>query len=238
MNHPARPFLAFGPFRYDPEQRLLFRDGAMVPLVPKAIDTLHVLLERQGRVVEKHELMALVWPDAVVEEVGLARNISLVRKALSDEGDSNEYIETIPRRGYRFVAPVTESDGGRKAGGPTNDVGTPPRPTKKKWWIWAAGAAAAVAMAALVYWQFYQPSRFLPGGGTYASLAVVPFEYLGPEPDGAGIPQGLNELMVADLSKLDHLYVIAPSTVRRHQRFGISMGLMGRLLGLDVLVEG
>ena len=121
MNHPAGPVRAFGPFRYDPEQRLLFRAGAIVPLVPKAIDTLHVLLERHGRVVEKHELMQLVWPDTVVEEVGLARNISLLRKALGDEGDPNEYIETIPRRGYRFVAPVTET---AQAG-----AETPPAPT-------------------------------------------------------------------------------------------------------------
>ena len=93
---------AFGPFHYDAEQRLLFRQGEVVPLVPKAIDTLHVLLERRGRVVEKAELMKLVWPDTTVEDVGLARNISLLRKALDDE--SGQYIETIPRRGYRFAA--------------------------------------------------------------------------------------------------------------------------------------
>jgi DNA-binding winged helix-turn-helix (wHTH) protein len=93
---------AFGPFHYDAEQRLLFRQDEVVPLVPKAIDTLHVLLERRGRVVEKADLMKLVWPDTTVEDVGLARNISLLRKALDDE--SGQYIETIPRRGYRFVA--------------------------------------------------------------------------------------------------------------------------------------
>ncbi|MGB7721535.1 MAG: transcriptional regulator, partial [Bryobacteraceae bacterium] len=88
----------FGPFHYDAEQRLLFRQDEVVPLVPKAIDTLHVLLDRRGRVVEKAELMKLVWPDTTVEDVGLARNISLLRKALDDE--SGQYIETIPRRGY------------------------------------------------------------------------------------------------------------------------------------------
>jgi hypothetical protein len=81
---------------------LLFRQGEVVPLVPKAIDTLHVLLEQRGRVVEKAELMKFVWPDTTVEEVGLARNISLLRKALDDE--SGQYIETIPRLGYRFAA--------------------------------------------------------------------------------------------------------------------------------------
>ncbi len=58
----------FAPFRYDPEQRLLFRDGEIVPLAPKALETLHVLIERRGRIVEKAELMKLVWPDTFVEE--------------------------------------------------------------------------------------------------------------------------------------------------------------------------
>src|ERR1039458_4053732 len=92
----------FGPFRYDAGQRLLFRGGDLVPLVPKAIETLHVLQERRGSVVEKSELMKLVWPDTNVEDVGLARNISLLRKVLEDESEENPYIETIPRRGYRF----------------------------------------------------------------------------------------------------------------------------------------
>src|ERR1039457_85041 len=97
----------FGPFRYDAAQRLLFRGGDLVPLVPKALETLHVLLERRGSLVEKSELMKLVWPDTNVEEVGLARNISLLRKALEDESEENPYIETIPRRGYRFAAQVS-----------------------------------------------------------------------------------------------------------------------------------
>lgn len=98
---------AFGPFRYDSQQRLLFRDGELVPLVPKALETLHVLLERRGAIVEKSELIKLVWPDTNVEDVGLARNISLLRKALEDESEQNPYIETIPRRGYRFAAQVS-----------------------------------------------------------------------------------------------------------------------------------
>jgi DNA-binding winged helix-turn-helix (wHTH) protein len=101
---------ASGPFHYDAEQRLLLRQGEVGALVPKAIDTLHVLLERRGRVVEKAELMKLLCPDTTVEEVGLARNISLLRKALDDE--SGQYIETIPRRGYRFAAEAPREGSG------------------------------------------------------------------------------------------------------------------------------
>jgi DNA-binding winged helix-turn-helix (wHTH) protein/TolB-like protein len=207
---------AFGPFHYDAEQRLLFRQGQVVPLVPKAIDTLHVLLERRGRMVEKADLMKLVWPDTTVEDVGLARNISLLRKALDDE--AGQYIETIPRRGYRFAAEAPAQRPGKRA--------------------WLAVAAGTLALGGVVYWQFYTPSRYLPQGPGIASLAVVPFESLTPEMDRSAVSRGLSDLLVADLSKLEGVQVVSPSTVRRHQRLGISMGLMGRLLGLEVLVEG
>ena len=219
----ASTVYTFGPFHYDAEQRLLFRQDEVVPLVPKAIDTLHVLLERRGRVVEKADLMKLVWPDTTVEDVGLPRNISLLRKALDDE--SGQYIETIPRRGYRFAA---ESPG----------VGAP-RPLhrwpRKRWLLLAA---VIVALAGIVYWQFYVPSRYLPRGPDFASLAVVPFESLTPELDRSAVARGLSDLLVADLSKLDRVQVLSPSTVRRYTWLGISTGFMGRLLGLEVLVEG
>jgi len=93
--------IEFGPFRYDPVQRLLFRGDTAVPLPPKAVDMLHVLVQRRGQVVERAELMRLVWPDCTVEEIGLARNISILRKALGD--DAGTYIETVPKRGYRFA---------------------------------------------------------------------------------------------------------------------------------------
>jgi eukaryotic-like serine/threonine-protein kinase len=100
----------FGPFRYDAEQKLLFRGAEVVPLVPKVVETLHALLERRGRIVEKNELTQLVWPDTMVEEGGLARNISLLRKALDDQAGQGAYIETIPRRGYRFIGAVTVAE--------------------------------------------------------------------------------------------------------------------------------
>src|SRR5271165_2690986 len=128
----------FGPFQYDSEQRLLLRDGEMVPLVPKAIDTLHVLLEQRGRVVEKSDLMKLVWPDTTVEDVGLARNISILRKALGDDASDSPYIETIPRRGYRFAAAEVEPE-------TKVEVQPPTRARPKS----VPAVAAIVALAAL-----------------------------------------------------------------------------------------
>jgi len=220
----------FGPFRYDAGQRLLFRGGELVPLVPKAVDTLHVLLERRGQVVDKSELMKLVWPDTTVEEVGLARNISVLRKVLDDESDQNPCIETIPRRGYRFAAQVSTV---KPADAPPLENHQP-----SGWrWRWLILSVCAFAAGALVYYQFYVPSRYLPKSHG-ASLAVVPFTCLCPGMDGDRFSLGFNDVLVADLSKLSGVQVVSPSTVRRHQRAGVSMGLMGRLLSLDALVEG
>ncbi|HLK64261.1 MAG TPA: winged helix-turn-helix domain-containing protein [Bryobacteraceae bacterium] len=219
----------FGPFRYDPGQRLLFRGAELVPLVPKAIETLHVLLERRGTIVEKSELMKLVWPDTNVEDVGLARNISLLRKALGDESSESPYIETIPRRGYRFAPQRSTPE--PAAVPPASHH---PRFTMRLWVLAIAGLLVGV----FVYYQFYVPSRYLARGSSSAALAVVPFDCRCPAVDSYRWSEGLNDLLVARLSKFDRVQVLAPSTVRRHQHAGVSMGLMGRLLGLDVLIEG
>jgi len=94
---------SFGPFQLDRAQRLLLRKGKPVPLAPKAVETLLVLVENSGRLVEKDDLMKQVWPDTFVEEGNLTANIHLLRKVLGKGPRGQEYIETIPRRGYRFM---------------------------------------------------------------------------------------------------------------------------------------
>ena len=97
---------SFGPFELDPVQRLLLRRGKPVPLAPKAVETLLFLVENNGRLVDKEELMKRIWPDTFVEEGNITTNIHLLRKVLGKGAKGQEYIETIPRRGYRFVAEV------------------------------------------------------------------------------------------------------------------------------------
>ncbi len=97
----------FGQFRLDSKERLLLRDGEIVPLTPKAFDLMLALVENSGHLLEKGELMQRLWPDSFVEDGSLAQNVSLLRKALG-ESESQKFIETVPRRGYRFVAGVRE----------------------------------------------------------------------------------------------------------------------------------
>ena len=96
----------FGRFRIDAGKRLLFAKDELVALTPKAFDTLLALVENRGTVLSKEELMRLVWADQIVEENNLAQNIHSIRKSLGEGSEGAKYIETIPKRGYRFVADV------------------------------------------------------------------------------------------------------------------------------------
>src|SRR5215217_9688774 len=96
----------FNDFAIDTEQKVLLRGGKAVPLAPKVFETLLALVENHGRIVLKEELMKRLWPDTFVEESNLTFNIQQLRKALGDNARKPVYIETIPRRGYRFIAGV------------------------------------------------------------------------------------------------------------------------------------
>ena len=115
MKVQAKRFYVFGVFRVDVSERILFGEKGVVPLRPKAFDTLLVLLENSGHVLSKDELMGRVWPDSFVEENNLVQNISAVRKALGEASGGQKFIETVPRRGYRFVGNVRASLGRAEA---------------------------------------------------------------------------------------------------------------------------
>ena len=109
MSKPVNHFYEFDSFQVDAEERVLRRNGVPVPLPPKIFDTLLVLVEQSGHIVDKEELIRKVWPDTFVEENNLSQYISVLRKTLGDERHEQRYIETVPRRGYRFAAGVRES---------------------------------------------------------------------------------------------------------------------------------
>ena len=109
MSQPAKRFYLFDTFRVDAAERILFKEDREVSLTPKVFDTLLVLIENSNHVLTKKELMRQVWPDSFVEENNLAQNISILRKVLGAGDRSKEgepYIQTVPKRGYRFVGDV------------------------------------------------------------------------------------------------------------------------------------
>src|SRR4029079_15768955 len=108
VTNGARRFYKFGPFRLDSNRRRLFRGDEVVALSPKAIQTLILLVENRGKLLERETLMDALWPRVIVEDANLTVAISQLRKALNQNGDKAEFIETIPRVGYRFVADICE----------------------------------------------------------------------------------------------------------------------------------
>lgn len=104
------PRFRFGTITFVPAERMLLRDGQLIALTPKAFDLLAFLVANPGRLLTKDELLQAVWPDAIVEESNLAYHVFAIRKALGDTADADHYIETVPKRGYRFIAPVVQLD--------------------------------------------------------------------------------------------------------------------------------
>jgi DNA-binding winged helix-turn-helix (wHTH) protein len=135
---PASRFIySFGSFQLDPTERRLVCDGREVGLTPKAFETLVILVERHGLLVEKDDLMKALWPDMFVEEATLVGNISRLRKVLGDApGQEGQYIETVSKRGYRFIAKVTEVAQPAASSGGLQEAETLSTPlgTPKRWW--------------------------------------------------------------------------------------------------------
>src|SRR5581483_483705 len=109
MSSPGNQLYEFEPFVLDARNRILLKDGTTVRLTPKAFEILFVLVRHAMQVVDKEQLLKEVWPDTFVEEGSLSYNIYGLRKALGDDSSEPRYIETVPKRGYRFIAPVQVS---------------------------------------------------------------------------------------------------------------------------------
>src|SRR5688572_1236087 len=111
MSRRVGSLFTFGAFRLDEAERRLMCDGRVVPLPPKVFETLLLLVQRSGHVVEKDEIMQAIWPDSFVEEANLTQNVFALRRALGEDKNGAIYIETVPKIGYRFVADVRETNG-------------------------------------------------------------------------------------------------------------------------------
>jgi TolB-like protein/tetratricopeptide (TPR) repeat protein len=118
---PGRQYV-FGAYRLDEQGPMLFRDDEHVALPPKVVELLLALVQAAGRVLTREQLLQQLWPNAVVEEGSLTSHISLLRKALAADGNGGEFIETLPKRGYRFVAPMKRAGSDAPESGARRDM--------------------------------------------------------------------------------------------------------------------
>lgn len=168
---------SFGPFRISAAERVLRRGCAIIPLSPKCFDTLLVLAQHGGNVVDKETLMTAVWPDSFVEEGNLAQNVFTLRKILGELPGGGQFIQTIPKRGYRLVVPPAPAEHTPEAQ-PAPAAPAPVR-TRAYWRIWCIAAAGAVAASTLIAALLVSPgdrqARFtripIPNGIVYAVIA-------------------------------------------------------------------
>jgi TolB-like protein/DNA-binding winged helix-turn-helix (wHTH) protein len=240
----AKNLYAFGPFRLDPVQRLLFREGEVVSLTPKALDTLLALVENRGTLLAKDELLEMVWPGTFVEEGTLAKNVSTLRKALGEAPAGGEYIETHSKRGYRFVAQVREEVEQQlaAAGTPSNmatSVSAAPA-VQRRWHVPAAALAVVLVVAAAGAGLWYRGRMAAAPASRKIMLAVLPFENLGGDPAEDYFSTGLTEEMITQLGGLEpeKLGVIARTSAMQYKGSHKDVRQIAAELGVDYVLEG
>jgi len=224
----------FGRFRLNSAERVLLRDGELVPLTPKVFDILLTLVENRGQVVSKDDLMKRVWPDTFVEEGNLTQNISLLRKALGESQNGVQFIETVPRRGYRFVAPISEAaQFSASVSGvvPTTTVASPPKRRTP-----AVVLAAALIIAGIISVMYFTSKA----GDTAAiqSIAVLPFIDESADPDAEYLNDKIAESLINSLSKLPQLRVVPRSVVAAYKGKAMDPRKVGEELNVRAVVTG
>jgi DNA-binding winged helix-turn-helix (wHTH) protein/Tol biopolymer transport system component len=150
MSSKSSQFYEFANFRLDLSQKVLLRDSKPVPLTPKVFDTLEIFLENAGQLLEKDELMQKIWQDRFVEESNLTSNIKMLRKALGDNAARPKFIETVPRRGYRFIAEVKPS-GATAAGVVDEKASAPSREAQKPYLLFAIAAISLISLFGIAF---------------------------------------------------------------------------------------
>lgn len=261
MKAPTKLFYEFGQFRLDVEKQRLVRDGEIVSLTPKAVETLRVLVERPGILVERDELMDFVWRDATVEPGNLDVTISRLRKALGEDGNGRKFIETVPRLGYKFVAEVREvvedvpalvvekQTFGRvvvqeelSLRRTPSDMPRPlllPPSRHRLAAIVATVAIVALGIAGFAYFSHWQAGRTLARTRNIRSVAVLPFRSLNPGgSEGNYLGSGIADALITRLGTLDQISVRPTSAVLRFDNPKQDSLAAAHSLGVDAVLEG
>jgi TolB-like protein/DNA-binding winged helix-turn-helix (wHTH) protein/Tfp pilus assembly protein PilF len=236
MQQPSKCGYSFGPFLLDLVEKVLLRDEHPIHLPLKAFETLLALVENEGHILEKGELLNRVWPNTFVEEATLAQNIFVLRKALGEGTNGQGYIETVPKRGYRFVAPVEPRP--IATGNPAQAV--PQMRSGNGLGFWTLAMATGVLVLAGTWWDWGRIRFHKNSAGSKMMLAVIPLENLSGDPGQEYFCDGLTEELVTKLGSLSpaHLGVIARTTTMQYKNAHKNAGRVGNELGVDYIVEG
>jgi DNA-binding winged helix-turn-helix (wHTH) protein/TolB-like protein len=255
MSEQISEFYEFGRFRVKAEERVLLRGQELVALTPKSFDILLTLLESAGRVVPKDDLMKKVWPNTFVEEGNLTQNVSLLRKALGETASGPQFIETVPRRGYRFVAPVSKTSGnGQDSSANTAVISTfdsapvlpgpqnQPHVDRRTLFSrrFAAVALTFASVLAIVAGIAYLSTRNKAGAAptTIQSIAVLPFVDESPNGDTQFLDDEIADSLVNSLTKLPKLRVVPRSVMATYKGRNVDPRTVGEELNVRAVVTG
>ena len=262
MGNAVKQLLEFGPFRVHPEQRVLLCNQEPVPLSPKAFELLLILVERNGQVVLKDDLMKLLWPDTFVEESNLSQHVFQLRKALGERAPGSSYILTVPGRGYRFAQTVRvlpyEEPGvaeslrfqltapGNSPSSRTSDVpgafhrihGIPAAYLLLVGLVVFGVSLLAVNMGNLRNRFSKQSTSARATPFHIASLAVLPFENLSGDPSKDYFADGFTDELITDIAEQAPIRVVSRSSVMRYKGSRKPLPEIARELNVDAVVEG
>lgn len=265
MSKQIKQYYEFGPFRIDPLQRVLFREGKPVLLPPKIFETLLALVERSGQIVEKDKLIKEIWPETVVEENNLTQYISALRKTLGDDRHEHRYIETVPRRGYRFAAEVREvrdeaneliirnqTAVSPKTNDETDEIEREQTSPETEAVASIFGhrnlrriipviTTLALALAGVIFWVAAKtkPADTEVGQTPFSgSIAVLPFKALDTTGREAYLGLGMADTLITKLSSISRIIVRPTSAIRKYTAPEQDALAAGREQRVDAVLEG
>ena len=219
----------FGPYRLEPLPRRLLRNGGPVALTPKAFDVLLALVKRRERVVDKSELLKIVWPDSFVEESNLSQTIFVLRKTLGEAPDGRPFIDTMPRRGYRFAAVVREVL-------PMPPVAAVRAATVSR--RVPAIAAALLIVIALAWAGSSWAGRWRDDSARVESLVVLPFSDFSGGEEHDGLADSVTDALTTSLGQIAGLRVISRTSATTYRSTSKTVPQIARELNVDAVIEG
>jgi TolB-like protein/DNA-binding winged helix-turn-helix (wHTH) protein/Tfp pilus assembly protein PilF len=239
----------FGPFVLDPAEQTLLKDGEPLQITPKSFDLLAALVQDRGHLITKEELLERVWPNSFVEEANLSVKMSELRRVLGEAPNEKQYIETVPRRGYRFVADVSVDDS-RDGKGESlvaadeaaSNSKVAPRSERPRWRFTKVQVgltlAATLAVIGLIVW-LNRSSFFGPVQATEIhSLAVLPMANLSGDPAQDYFADGMTDALISGLARVGALRVISRTSVMQYKDAQKQLPEIGRELDVDAVIEG